>query len=566
MDSSRRAESLISYLRWLVAACGLSVAGEHMTVWQVVAVAGLVVAYNGAVSWCAFSDARFRLYGRALSLAARVLDIAVITFLVARSSSFYSPASALYWFVLVTTGYTGGSLRRLASVTVISMVASACAGFLGLRASADGAEIVTIILARSAVVFCGALVAAFIRTSRKHDEMASERFSYLHAIHNCGAKLTTFRSVHEMVLHVLEVTITKTHTAGAQLLLVDEESHELVCEGAFAPVSDTQASAQSAQATGPDERAIRSYAEWVVKSRREFLMRVGGKGSEENSDAANDRSVIAVPLVWQSSGIDDDVSVQGVMLVWGYPNQDINEDALHIVRIFAAMSAAAIVNLRLYTNLQKSFLRTLQSLAKGLEARDEYTQGHSERVMRVACLLASELDCNPETVELLRNASLLHDIGKIGVPDAILRKPGKLTSEEWETMRRHPLVSEEICRPLGLSEEILFLVKHHHERLDGKGYPDGLDASEQPLLQRILVVADAFDAMRSRRPYRDIMPIEDLRAELNRCAGRAMDPTVVCALLGLMEIGETDAIYEEHDRKTGFLVCDITEEDQRKAA
>jgi len=544
----------------------MAVAGEHVQVWQIGAVALLTLAYNGAVSWCALREERFSKYGKNLSTVAGILDIAVITFLVGRTPSFYSPAVALYWFVLVTTGYTGGSVRRLALVTSFSVMASAAMGFLAMRTSASSAEILTTILLRSAIITCGALVAAFISTTRKNDDVASERYSYLHAIRSCGAKLTTFRSVHEMVLHVLEVVVTKTRTAGAQLLLLDEESLQLQCEGAFVPENDGCGATQGAQNVGPDESAIRSYAEWVVKSRREFLMRVGGANSGEHSQITDDRSVVAVPLTWQSSGTDDDVSVQGVLVVWGYTGQDISEDALHIVRIFAAMSAAAIVNMRLYTNMQKSFLRTLQSLAKGLEARDEYTQGHSERVMQVSCMLARELDCNPETVELLRNASLLHDIGKIGVPDAILRKPGKLTSEEWETMRRHPLVSEEICRPLGLSDEILFLVKHHHERLDGKGYPDGLDASEQPLLQRILVVADAFDAMRSRRPYRDIMPIEDLRAELNRSAGRAMDPTVVSSLLGLMENGETDAIYEEHDRSTGFLVCEITAEDERKAA
>jgi HD-GYP domain-containing protein (c-di-GMP phosphodiesterase class II) len=152
---------------------------------------------------------------------------------------------------------------------------------------------------------------------------------------------------------------------------------------------------------------------------------------------------------------------------------------------------------------------------------------------------------------LLRNASLLHDIGKIGVADAVLRKAGKLTAEEWEMMRRHPVVSEQICLPLGLPEEVLFLVKHHHERLDSKGYPDGLSDKEQPLLLRILVVADCFDAMRSRRPYRDIMPEEDLRAELNKCAGRTLDPTVVDALIRLMDSGELDPVYEHHDKLAG---------------
>jgi response regulator RpfG family c-di-GMP phosphodiesterase len=179
-------------------------------------------------------------------------------------------------------------------------------------------------------------------------------------------------------------------------------------------------------------------------------------------------------------------------------------------------------------------------------------------------MIAEELSVPSESVESLRNAAQLHDIGKIGVPDAILRKAGKLTADEWETMRRHPIVSEEICRPLGLAQEVLFLIKHHHERIDSKGYPAGLPPQEQPLLQRILVVADSFDAMRSRRPYRDRMPQEELVSELNRSAGRTMDPTVVEALRHLMDREELAPVYEEHDRMTEGTVRVIRE--ARKAA
>jgi putative nucleotidyltransferase with HDIG domain len=174
--------------------------------------------------------------------------------------------------------------------------------------------------------------------------------------------------------------------------------------------------------------------------------------------------------------------------------------------------------------------------------------------MKVALMIAEELGVPSESMEVLRSAAELHDIGKIGVPDAILRKAGKLTAEEWETMRRHPIVSEEICRPLGLPDEVLFLIKHHHERIDGKGYPAGLPPEQQPLLQRILVVADSFDAMRSRRPYRDVMSEEELLSELNRSAGRTMDPTVVEALKRLMDRGDLVPIYAEHDRLTGISV------------
>ena len=299
-------------------------------------------------------------------------------------------------------------------------------------------------------------------------------------------------------------------------------------------------------------------------SGREFLVQTGGKASDDKSVEAEDRPAIAAPLLWQSSGAEGDSSVMGVLIVWGFVGEDLSSDAVDILRIFATMAGAAIINLRLYTNLQKSFLRTLQSLANGLEARDDYTRGHSERVTQVSSLIADELGVPGDSIESLRNAALLHDIGKIGVPDAILRKAGKLTAEEWETMRRHPVVSEEICRPLGLADEVLFLIKHHQERLDAKGYPSGLAAQDQPLLLRILVVADSFDAMRSRRPYRDKMPEEELMSELNRSAGRTLDPTIVDALKRLMDSGDLGMIYEDYDRAIDGAVA--TKKPLKKAA
>ena len=407
--------------------------------------------------------------------------------------------------------------------------------------------------AEAAIVLAGLLVAIYIAKSRSREELASDRGSYLQAILDCGARLTSFRGVHELALYVLESAVNETNTAGGELLLVNDESHGLECEAFYSATGLSKNADWGRTQDSPPDSQLRTYANWVLGSRREFLVRNGGKVAEDQGSTSDDRAAIAVPLLGQSadSGPECENQVLGVLIVWGHKGEDFADDAVDILRIFAAIAGAAIVNLRLYTGLQRSFLRTLQSLANGLEARDEYTNGHSERVMQVSCAIAEELEVPPESLDALRNASLLHDIGKIGVPDAILRKAGKLTADEWETMRRHPIVSEEICRPLGLADEVLFLILHHHERLDGKGYPNGLRPQEQPLLQRILVVADSFDAMRSRRPYREGMPQEELVGELNRHAGRTLDPTVVDAVRRLMDRGDLDVIYEEHDRLTG---------------
>ncbi len=478
-----------------------------------------------------------------------MMDIVVISCVSALSHSSQSLGYLLYWFVLVACGFATADLRRLAANSLVVIAANIVSSYYSLARSTDPVDMGKELVLRTGAVVFGALVSAYIAKSRSQDDLASERGSYLTAIQKCGAKLTSFKSVHEVARYVLSTVVVEVGASGGQLLLVNEDTKEFECEASYAVDLPSQNSTDGV----PSDVAIRACTKWVAGSGREFVVHVRDKQAGETEITESDRPLIAMPLLWQSSGGDGIPSVMGVLVVWGTPGENFAEDAVDIMRIFAAISAAAMVNLQLYTNLQKSFLATLQSLAKGLEARDEYTSGHSDRVMQVACLVAESLGVSGEGIELLRNASLLHDIGKIGVSDAILRKAGKLTQEEWESMRRHPVVSEEICKPLGLSQEVLFLVKHHHERLDSKGYPEGLPDKDQPLLLRILVVADSFDAMRSRRPYRDVMPEDDLRAELNKCAGRTMDPTVVDALIRLIDSGELIPVYREHDRMVSFI-------------
>lgn len=559
MDKKRRAEQLVAFLRWFVVGLGLLAIGDGVPKVSLAIMLTVVAAYNGIMTYCTADSTRFTSYGRRLSYASKVMDAAVITVAIALANAFGSYAYLLYWFPLIALGYTSVKLQKLLAAGAMMLVANGIATFVAF--SLDGRTFASAgpIALRSGAVALGLLLAVYISRIRTQDELVNERGAYLQAILNCGAKLTSFRDVRELAMYALESAVTETGSSGGQLLLLDEDSSELTCEAFYS------ASPPSQENAVPADTTLRSYATWVMSSGREFLVRPGGKPGEVTNSGNNEHPAIAVPLLWHSSTSANDNSALGVLIVWGYAGEDFADDVLDILRIFATIAGAALVNLRLYTNLQRSFLKTLQSLANGLEARDEYTRGHSERVMQVATLVASELGVSSDSVDSLRNASLLHDIGKIGIPDGILRKAGKLTAEEWEQMRRHPIVSEEICRPLGLAPEVLFLIKHHHERLDGHGYPSGLRPHDLPLLQRILVVADSFDAMRSRRPYRDCMPREELVGELNRNAGRTLDPTVVDALLNLLESEKLDSIYAEHDNLID-VVDRFSQEERLEAA
>jgi putative nucleotidyltransferase with HDIG domain len=182
---------------------------------------------------------------------------------------------------------------------------------------------------------------------------------------------------------------------------------------------------------------------------------------------------------------------------------------------------------RALESVEDAYRSTLKALAQALETRDAETHGHSERVVTFSLRLGRELGLNKEQMKSLEFGSLLHDIGKIGVPDAILRKPAKLTSEEWIKMREHPLHGQQILREIRFLEGAAKVVAQHHEKWDGSGYPLGLHGEEIDLNARIFAVADAFDAMTSDRVYRAGRSYEIAAAELDRCGSQQFDPQVV---------------------------------------
>lgn len=182
--------------------------------------------------------------------------------------------------------------------------------------------------------------------------------------------------------------------------------------------------------------------------------------------------------------------------------------------------------------IQELFLQGIQMLARALEAKDAYTRGHSIRVSRYAVATAANLGFDGPGLDGIRLGGELHDIGKIGTREAVLHKPGSLTAEEFRQIAEHPALGERMLSPLAHeSPDVLRIVRSHHERLDGRGFPDGLRGENIPIEARIVAVADAFDAMTTRRPYRDARPAEAALCELQRVAGTQLDPQAVEAFV-----------------------------------
>ncbi len=213
-----------------------------------------------------------------------------------------------------------------------------------------------------------------------------------------------------------------------------------------------------------------------------------------------------------------------------------NEDLLGVLRDRNQQLEDTLESLRhAHDEVETSYLQTVQALATALEAKDPYTAGHSDRVSRFAYLLARRMGLDRHVCEDIRDAALMHDIGKIGVPERVLLKPSRLSESEVRLIQMHPSIGAQILEPVKPMRRYIAAVKHHHERWDGKGYPDGLRGEEIPIEARITLIADTFDAITSDRPYRSAKPLELAVDQFTRFAGSQFDAECVRVFLQILE-------------------------------
>lgn len=254
-------------------------------------------------------------------------------------------------------------------------------------------------------------------------------------------------------------------------------------------------------------------------------------------------AALVVPLI--DVNRDNETMLMGVMILMHRETGGLFRDSdLTTASLLAGNVTTALRTAEKISERQTRVLNTVQEIGRQAVERHEAAQGHSRRVAEVCARVASHMGLDTWAIEILRRGALLHEIGKIGIPDSILHKPIRLTEEEMEQLRRYPLLGYELCASLDLDPETLMLIRNHTERLDGSGYPDGLEMSQIPVPVRILAIADAFDSMSSSRSYRPDMGHRERNEQLNRFAGSQFDPTVVEALKALWSQGSLDDLYQ----------------------
>jgi len=306
-----------------------------------------------------------------------------------------------------------------------------------------------------------------------------------------------------------------------------------------------------------DDHLIISYSYGYDKNKRNLTKIKIGEGITGMAalnqeiiiveDVANDaryikeiedtKAEVAVPLIYQGEllGILDIQDTKP--FAW----LDYHEDIFDILVLFGNYAAMVLHNSSTYTELKNSYVGIIKVLAKAIDAKDPYTHGHCERVKELSLQIGKKLGLDPRDLEELEFAALLHDIGKIGLPEAILYKPGLLSPGEFEVIKSHPTIGADMIGDIPFLERTKRIIEQHHERIDGTGYPQGINGKQMDFLAKIIGVADAIDAMMTKRPYRPAQNAVFVLNELERCKGTQFDP-MVTEVAKIILIDELEAI------------------------
>ncbi len=401
--------------------------------------------------------------------------------------------------------------------------------------SADAAQ-------AAAAVLVGAAVSHILAGLKGRDDRLDVGERRLGAVVESVTSLASSPDLSTMLATSLKVALGEASGTAGYVLLTDENDPEVL---------NTEVATGAREFDFPRTVPVgEGLSGYVVQMRQ--LVSVENRDGQGDCDgiALGDRSAVSLPLLaraYQGATAAGEDQILGALTVIGPEGRSGFDGAdLQVLQSVSSMMAVAVANARMESQRRTTFLRTLESLATALEARDEYTRGHSQRVCDVSLMIGESLGFTPEALEELRIGTILHDIGKIGVRDTILNKESRLTDEEFQIMKTHPVIGYEICKPLMLSEGVLMIIRNHHEKLDGSGYPDGLKGGELPPPLRVVCVADAFDAMSSLRPYRSVMAIEKVIAELSKGAGVQFDPVIVEARKYLIATDRLKDLYRQY--------------------
>ncbi len=372
-----------------------------------------------------------------------------------------------------------------------------------------------------------------VHNSRLYSDL-EDRIGELHAIFEIDKAITSAIDLETVLQQIVQMSVGLMDAKISSIMLLDEESEELV-------IAAAQGLSESYIRKGPIKVGESIAGRVILEGRPIAVYDIRQDPRHAYAEQARLEglcSLLSVPLNLKDRVI-------GVLNIYTDEPHAFTPHEINLFTSLASQAAIAIENARLFESLEEIYIEVITAMASAIDARDAYTHGHSQRVTEYAVAIAEEMGLSPAEVDIIRNASILHDVGKIGIKEEILKKPGRLSEEERREMEYHPFIGTKILHSVRLLEPVMPLVYHHHERYDGTGYPDGLRGEEIPLGARIISVADAFESMTSDRPYRKAMPVEEAMAELRYNAGRQFDPRVVEVFARLAEEGKIELEWSQ---------------------
>lgn len=347
---------------------------------------------------------------------------------------------------------------------------------------------------------------------------------------------------------ILDVVISATDTMAASLLIM-------------APNQTTRmvASVIKPQVSGDERTKYQKLLEERPLFDKDYLISIG-----ENASMCIYDGGTSAPFVKSSVSFFPELELISIPLhqpkeITGFINLIRHQKSsmvlgeMQTLCVLASQTTTSLENIKLFGQLESAYISSIKSLAKSLEFKDKYTHGHGERVADLSREIGKRIKLDPETLQVLYNAALLHDIGKIGIIDNILNKRSPLDDTEYQLIQQHPVIGEEILQPIVSLQKERRIVRHHHEREDGRGYPDGLSGDQLSVSEKIIIAADAFDAMNSRRSYRDALSTDIIKTELVSNKGRQFDTAVVDVLLEIYE-EQLSAGTSNHFLEEGRLI------------
>lgn len=348
--------------------------------------------------------------------------------------------------------------------------------------------------------------------------LESSKQTMQNVLSKLAVAISTSHTIDTFLELIIEITTNALDSRVGVLMLLDEEKQELSVKIASGVKEDFR---NTRLKVGEDIPGL-------VAKQREALMKPLAQKSEPSQKGIFRPPLMAAPMLYKDKLV-------GVLVVAEkVSTSGFDEDEQFIISNLAAQTAAALENERLNLDAERTYLETITALAMAVEARDPYSRGHSDRVAEYSVKIAQKLSLDPELIKEIRHAGVLHDVGKIGISDDVLKKPDKLNDDEWQLMRKHPIIGEEIVSPVRCLSKICSGIRYHHEWLDGTGYPDRLKAQEIPLTAKILSVADSFDAMTTDRPYRKGLSFDIAKSELKKYIDIRYDREVVEAFLSII--------------------------------